>query len=125
MGYRSDVFLGIIIPDEKVDAFKTFIQMTGWATQFEQFKERRIHEATLFYFYETSVKWYPQYPSVASFEKFMQYVATLPDEWQASACFTRVGEDADDIEEWATGPDEYMFSDYVHTFTQTELVVDL
>lgn len=126
MGYRSDVFLGIIVPEEKVLDLQVFLQMNGWQDQFEQFKSKKLAtKHTLFYMHETGVKWYPTYAAIQEMEKFLVYVRDLPNEWGISVCFTRVGEESDDVDSWSSGPDEDVFSDYVYVYTTTTLEVDL
>lgn len=103
MGYRSDV-MALVYPTtelgkaeltEKYAVLKTLVNTTyramweEWESCFEWVDRDGVLKFTC-----TGVKWYPSYPDVQAFEKFIEEIEEMGYDTE----FIRVGENYDDIE---------------------------
>ena len=126
MGYRSDVGV-LIYPTrgsttpmsddtlklsnisriEKYEALKTLMGTTFKHVDdaFGDCVEWLDDRHTLKFFIEY-VKWYPDYPDVSDFMRFLDCIQDLGYEYE----FMRIGEDADDVEEQRTPDSDYNLS---------------
>jgi hypothetical protein len=104
MGYRSDVVALFYTTHEKAAAMKLYVDENfpeGLKDCLRPVKNSH-HEGYMFS--DSGVRWYPDYPEVKAFEKFKDDFIKLGDNEEVawSYEFARIGENTDDIEEYAS-----------------------
>jgi hypothetical protein len=113
MGYRSDVMAVFYTDDkEKWPVLKLYIDENfpkEWSL------ERMESNSNYGYvFSESDVKWYPSYPGVGAFDRFViayrNLISSGEDSFPWMYEFIRIGEDTDDIETDSEGDCNHVIS---------------
>ena len=109
MGYRSEVMAVFYADKDKAAAVKLFVD-ENFPKELEGCL-RPIDNGRYagYMFSESDVKWYPDYPEVKAYNKFVSNYLELAEQEEIRWAyeFVRIGEDSDDAEETYSD-----FSDY-------------
>lgn len=118
MGYRSNVMALVYAGNDKNEEggmsmsdeyakLKTLMNTTykdlldEWGADFQWLDERHVLKFTC-----DDVKWYPSYPAVVAFSKYLQEI----EELGFATEYVRIGEETDDIDEQYSERAEYYLS---------------
>jgi hypothetical protein len=113
MGYRSDVTY--IIECASIEEKEKFVALAMLNDTYKKALDecKQVKEKNTYIICEFSdVKWYEDYEEVKCHTKLLQYIDEL-DDTNVNARFVRIGEDSDDIEETAYGPNGWDIELYV------------
>lgn len=121
MGYRSEVAYVLRFDNKAdMDAF-TALQLAKQDEHInDALKELQLIQSTslerILYFYAENVKWYGDYPDVASHEKLLRQAIEMFD--TAGYRFIRIGENYDDVEIKDEGDYDGLW-DYIDVYSPT------
>lgn len=113
MGYRSDVTY--IIECASTEEKEKFVALAMLNNTYKKALDecKHVKEPTNYIvFDERSVKWYSDFEDVKCHEALLEYIDDLED-GNIAAKFVRIGEESDDTEEEAYGPNGWDIELYI------------